>query len=308
MNPKQRARLLLVLVALVCGAAVWGVIWYRSRPLSLQDRYRKLPLRDAVVLYVDFRALQSAGLLGMLTGSQVAQDPEYKLFVQKTEFDYTADLDSAIVSFAPAGKYLLLNGRFQWKKLRDYAVSEGGSCFTARCSMPGSTADRRISFLPLQKNVMAMAVSPDPDAVRSLLYNEAPVPDPALPDAPVWLRIPGSVLRSGGNFPSGTQMFARTMEKAKSVTVAFMPDGARLAARLEVVCQDPGDAASIASDLTKATDLLRQMIEREHHEPNSSDLSGVLTSGSFRNEGSKVVGYWPIEQSFVANVLSGGVN
>jgi hypothetical protein len=261
-----------------------------------------------VVLYVDFRALQDAGLFQILSASKVAEDPEYRLFVQKTEFDYRQDLDSALVSFAPSGKYLLLTGRFQWKILRDYAQAEGGTCSTARCNMPGSTQDRRISFSPLQKNLMAMAVSPDPDAVRALVYDDSRRPEAPLPSAPVWLRIPGSVLRSGNNLPAGTQMFAHTMERASSVTLSFLPDGRRLAARLEVICQNAEDAASISGDLTNATRLLKQMIEREHHEPNPSDLSGVLTSGSFRNEGAKVIGSWPIEPSFVSNVLSGGVN
>jgi hypothetical protein len=275
--------------------------------MSLQDLYMRLPTRDAIVLYVNFRAVEQAGLFQILSDSRVTEDPEYRLFVQKTEFDYTHDLDSALVSFAPTGKYLLATGRFEWKTLRSYAVEEGGQCMTARCDIPGSKPDRRISFSPLQRNVMAMAVTPQPDAVRALM-SPVTAPPSKLPQAPIWLRIPGSVLRSGNELPTGTQMFARKMERADSIILSFTADGDRLGAHLDVMCQNADDAASIAKDLTDTTTFLRQMIEREHHDPNPADLSGVLTSGAFRTEGTKVLGYWPIERSFVANVLAGSVN
>jgi hypothetical protein len=46
------------------------------------------------------------------------------------------------------------------------------------------------------------------------------------------------------------------------------------------------------------------MIEREHQRPNPADLSGVLTSGTFHSDGSRVVGSWPIEHEFIQNLLA----
>ena len=100
-------------------------------------------------------------------------------------------------------------------------------------------------------------------------------------------------------------MFARSMEHAETVTLSIAPDGDRLAARLDVLCPNEQDAVSIASDLTHVTELLKSLIEREHQKPTAMELSGVLTSGSFRSEGRRVYGYWPIERKFVVNMLSG---
>jgi hypothetical protein len=48
------------------------------------------------------------------------------------------------------------------------------------------------------------------------------------------------------------------------------------------------------------------MMEREHRKPDPADLSGVLAAGAFRNEGQRVLGYWPIERVFVQTVLGFG--
>jgi hypothetical protein len=45
------------------------------------------------------------------------------------------------------------------------------------------------------------------------------------------------------------------------------------------------------------------MIEREHQQPNPADFSGVLTAGVFHSEGATLLGSWPIERSFVQNLL-----
>jgi len=101
-------------------------------------------------------------------------------------------------------------------------------------------------------------------------------------------------------------MFARTVGDADFVTLTFVPEGDRLAAKLDVLCRDDRDAAAMAAELNKATGLLRNFIEREHLKPNPADFSGVLSSGNFSSQGNRVVGHWPIERSFVQNVLGGG--
>jgi hypothetical protein len=170
--------------------------------------------------------------------------------------------------------------------------------------MIGSTPERRISFFPVRSNLMALAVSPD-DWAALRLNSAAAGPEPQVPAAPVWLSIPTSVLKSGDSLPAGTRVFASGMERAETVTLAFAPEGQGLAARLDVRCRDERDAADLASQLTRTTSLLREMMEREHRRPDPADLSGVLTSGAFRNEGQRVLGYWPIERAFVQNVLGG---
>jgi hypothetical protein len=304
-NSKRRAWLLVSVVAAICAAAVWSVASYRSRAMEARALLKRLPTSDALVLFVDLAALRRAGILNMFDSEKVTEDADYQEFVRSTDFDYKQDLDAALAAFAPSGKYLLLRGRFDWKSLRSYVVAQNGTCYNTLCRMAGSTPQRRISFFPLQQNVMALAVSEDESAALRM-QNAASGPESEIPNAPVWLSIPSSILKSAENLPAGARPFARSMEGARSVFLSFAPDGRRLAARLEVRCENSQQAADLVSELSRTTTLLRQMIEKEHHSLNATNLSGVLTSGSFRNEGSRVLGYWPIERAFVQNLLAGG--
>lgn len=304
MSQKPRAWLIVVGIAAVCGVSVWGVVWYRSRSLTTAALLRRMPAEDALVAYIDFGELRRGGVLKLLDGSKAGEDAEYQSFVRQSQFDYKKDLDEAIVAFAPTGRFLLLKGRFDWKSLRAYVESQNGRCVNAFCRMTGSTPERRISFFPVRSNLMALAVSPDESAALRL-ESAVSGPDPQVPAAPVWLSIPTSVLKSSDSLPAGTRVFARGMERAETVTLAFAPEGQGLAARLDVRCRDERDAADLASQLTRTTSLLRETMERERQKPNPADLSGVLTSGSFRNDGRRVLGYWPIERAFVQNMLGG---
>jgi hypothetical protein len=296
--------LLIAILVVVCAGAVGAVIWYRARPIGTALLLQRLPTRDAVVVYIDFNELRRGGILRLLEGSKASEDPDYQAFARKINFDYRQDLDSALVAFAPSGKYMLVKGRFDWKSLRSYAAAEGGSCAASICRMTGSTPERRISFFPVQSSLMALAVSPDDSAVTHMSGSPSG-PKLPIPNAPVWLSLPSSVLRSGEGFPSGTRMFARGMEKAENVTLTLAPEGNRLAARVEVRCRNEQDAVEVASQLSSTTLTLRQMLEREHQKPGPGDLAGVLASGAFRSEGPTVFGYWPMERAFVETLLNG---
>jgi hypothetical protein len=267
--------------------------------------FRRLPTDDALVLFVDFAALRNGGILQLLDGSKVGEDPEYRSFVNKTEFDYKQDLDTAMVAFSPKGKYMLLRGRFDWKSLSSYVRGVDGMCNNSFCRMAGSTPDRRISFFPIQSDMMALAVSPEEAAALNMNTVDAR-PERDFPAAPIWISIPPSVVRSGQTLPDGAQMFARKLERAQSVTLALTPESDAFNAKLDVRCGSAADAAEIAGQLTKVTDVVREMIARENKTPNPADFSGFLTSGTFRSEGSRVFGYWPIPRAMVDNLLGGG--
>lgn len=307
MNPKRRALLLIAILAALCGGSIWGVAWYRARPIGTGMLLKRMPTRDAVVLYIDFGQLRQGGILALLEGSKASEDPDYRNFARKINFDYRQDLDSALVVFAPAGKYFLIRGRFDWPSLRTYAITGGGNCTASLCRTTGSAPDRRISFLPLQSGLMAMAVSTDESAALDL--NRSPSgPAEEVPNTPIWLSVPGALLKSGENLPSGTKMFAHGMEKANKVLLTFAPDGNRLAARLEVRCRNESDAVEVASQLSSATLTLKQMMEREHQKPGPGDLAGLLAAGSFRSKGQTVFGYWPVERAFIETILGGGLS
>jgi len=296
--------MLILLLSTLCGFAVGGVIWYRSRSLTPAAMLKRLPADDALVVYVDFAALRAGEVLQMLDGAKVGEDPEYRSFVAKTEFDYKQDLDAAMLALAPSGNFILAKGRFDWKSLANYVRSQDGNCTNSFCRMAGSVPQRRISFYPLQASVLALAVSND-EAAALRMNTTDPRPDREIPAAPLWLSIPPSIVRSGKQLPGGTQMFARTLEKAQSVTLAVNPEGKNFAARLHVRCANDTDAKAMAEQLTKTTSLLSEMIRRENQKPNPDDFSGFLTSGAFRNEGPRVEGYWPVSRTLLSNLLGG---
>jgi hypothetical protein len=303
-TPKTRAWLLILLISALCGVTLWGVIWYRSRALSPAAMLKRLPTDDAVVLYVDVARLRTAGILELLDGSKVGEDAEYQNFVRKSDFDYKQDLDAAMIAFAPKGKYMLLKGRFDWKSLKSYVLGNDGRCNNSFCKMPGSMPEKRISFFPLQSDIMAMAVSDD-DAAALRMNDVDGRPDAEIPNAPIWLSIPPSVVKSGQSLPPGTQMFARSLERARTVTLFIAQEGDHFAAKLNVRCATDSDATALAAELNKTTGLLREMIAREHQKPNPADLSGFLTSGAFRSEGTRASGYWRIERALIENLLGG---
>ena len=298
----MRTRFSWISAAVVAAALVIiGVQWYRARPFTTTRLLQRLPSENALVLSVDFDALRRAGILQLLGGQ--GQDAEYQSFVRKTNFDYQRDLDRALAAFAPTGKFLLLVGRFDWPRLRAYVADEGGRCERDLCRMQGSQPDRRISFFPLRPTLMALAVSPDASAALRLA---TPAPAaPVVPSvAPVWLSVPVGTLRSGEDLPTGTRMFAHSLSEAESVTLSVAPEGRRLSAKLDVLCRTEIDAADASLELTRVTQVLRQMIARENQVPNPADLSGVLAAGSFTTGGKRVYGYWPIERSFVENLFA----
>ncbi len=304
MSFRSRVWPLVIVVAVLITAAVWGVVWYRGRPIPTAALMKRLPTRDALVLHIDFDALRRSGILDLFDGAKPGEDPDYQRFVQKTNFDYRQDLDSVLVAFAPGGNYMLVRGHFDWRSLHEYAKEQGGGCVNAFCRMTGSSRERQISFFRVQTGLMGLAVGPD-DSAAARLQEVQPGPDPQVPADPIWLSIPASLLRAG-DLPSGTRMFAHSMEQADRVILSFTSEGRNLAAHLDVLCRDERAALEMAGQLAAATQKLRQMIELENHKPNPADLSGVLTSGTFRSEGRKVIGYWPIDRSFAINVLSGG--
>jgi hypothetical protein len=125
------------------------------------DPLEHLPTADATVASIDVGALRQAGILSLLASQPQTEEAEYLSFVQSTGFDYQKDLESVAAAFAPDATYFIVRGRFDWPKLEAFAKTGGGGCYERLCHLPGSVPERRISFLPLQPNIMALAVSTD---------------------------------------------------------------------------------------------------------------------------------------------------
>ena len=262
-----------------------------------------MPQRDAAVMYIDVAAIRTSGILEKLVGSTVAEEPEYKNFIEQTGFDYKRDLDRLMANSASGSEgpthYFLLEGRFDWDKLTSYAKSQGGSCEGDFCSVKGSTPGRIISFYPISKKLMAFASSPNDKAAREI-SGRTPVKAPyEVPDKPIWLHLPASVLQNQSDLPAGTRLFTRALETARQLMFSLGPQGDRFELVLDVACETPEQAVVLKNQLEGITQLLQKLIARENQTPNRNDFSGLLTSGSFQRESERVVGRWPIERAFL---------
>ncbi|MCU1262298.1 MAG: hypothetical protein JWO80_5183 [Bryobacterales bacterium] len=267
------------------------------KPETTASLLRRLPTQDATVLSVDVQTLRHGGLLKLLAANKTAEEPEYQTFIQNSGFDYQRDLDAVEIAFAPSGTFLLVRGRFDWKKLEAYATANGGGCYNKLCRMQGSTPERRISFLPLDQTLMALAISTD-DLAASRLTKPGPQREIDIPTQPVWLSIPGASLQRPGSMPQATKAFAGALVGADRVMLTLGPHGDMYQAGLEAVCKSPDDAKALAEQLTKLTGLLREVVKTKA----ADDLPALLAAGSFTRKDQKVFGYWPIRKTLFENL------
>src|SRR5947209_5410978 len=100
----------LALVALLVCLALWGIQRYRHRFVRTDvDLVRLLPSGDVTSFYADLELLRRSGYLQLLAAQSV--DPEYRRFVQETNFDFARDLDAMAGVASRDGLNLFLKGR-----------------------------------------------------------------------------------------------------------------------------------------------------------------------------------------------------
>jgi len=298
---------LAIMVVALCVAAVAVARWWRVS--SLYDAARlvsTLPVERATVVYLDTGQLRRSGLLDLLAGSKAIEEPDYRKFVDETGFDYRTDLDAVAAAFLRGDVYLALRCRFNWRQLSKYAREQGGTCVNTVCNMPASTPDRYISFYPLQSDILALAVTADQRGV-SMIGPGQWTSAPQIPAEPIWISAPSFVFSDVKSLPEGTHSFLSPLAQAQRITFAVGPHGDRFEIRLDVTCADSQTAAALADQLTRTTDLLKKMLDRQHMAPNSQDLSGVLVAGNFEQQNQRVLGTWPVARGFIAALAAGKV-
>ena len=285
--------ILLAGLLLVCGAVLFRVHANRAffNPSILLSRF---PAEDALVLSADFATLRRAGLL---TESKTPLEPEYKQFLEGTGFDFKRDLDSLVASFSRTGTFFIVRGRFDWKKLRDYAAHQGGSCYEDLCRVQGSQPDRHISFLPLRDDALALAVSTSDLAVTRLTKTSDPVTIP-LPSAPVWISVPGAELRRQNALPPSMHLMLSALTTADRVVITFGPGVQGIEAVLEATCHTQDDARILASQLSSMTAIMKKNVS-------DNDLAAMLAAGSFDQRDRQVTGKWPLRKNLLDALTNG---
>jgi hypothetical protein len=307
LRPWQLAALVIVL----CAAVVAAVFYYRHRGgTSASDLVSYLPAEDALIGWVDVRAIQASGMLDVLGQTRVVEEADYRDFVEQTGFNYRDDLQAFGFSLRsdPASHerdvFAVAHGSFDWKKIFRYAKAHGAECAQAFCHVAGSHPGRYLSFYPLRSDLIALAVSSDP--YGALLVGRRPGAKPLpVPAQPVWLIASAQALRSKELLPDGTHAFASALDGADRVTFSLGPGADDLELGMQAACRNPDDATALLVRLEQTTETLRKWIAREHQTANPADLSGVLAAGSFRRDGRTVVGSWPIRRAFLQAVAGG---
>lgn len=286
------------LVAIAAGGVLLAIFWNRATPLDATAMTAYLPKREAAVLYLDVRAVRDSGVLDKIVGSVQGEEAEYTQFLKGTGFDYKRDLDRVLLSSAESLHQMLLQGRFKWDKLEEYAKQNGGSCANQYCSLPGSSPGRVVSFHKLGANLMALSSGFSDRQVREIVPRKAePLPF-AVPDKPVWVYLPASAIRNTAGMPSGTRLFAKALENAEYAVATLGPEGQNFDLAMNIACRSQEDAATLRAQLEGITGMLNKFINREKQTPNAADFSGILTAGTFQREQATVVAHWPIQQAF----------
>ncbi len=244
--------------------------------------------------------------MSLFDGSEVTQEAEYRAFVEGTGFDYTRDLDSAFIAFAPEGRYLLVRGRFDWRLLKDYVEAQGGRCRNAFCRVEGSTPERQISYFPVERDLMALAVSPDSWAASQMQIRRPRQME--LPNNPVWAVFTGSALADSDRLPAGSRAFIRALDGAeRMVLAADQSKSGEIELSMRVSCRTGEQASALTARLKETTAMLQDLLRKEGQAPNPRDLSGVLTNGAFEQNGNNVIGRWPVPKAFLESLAGGGV-
>lgn len=298
---RRRVTLAVFFAALLLGGPLAWLKWNTARHFSdTRVILSRFPLEDAIVLNIDFASVRGAGLL---SDPKLPLESEYKQFLDGTGFDYRKDLDSVTASFSRSGNFFIARGRFDWQHLRDYAAHQGGSCYEQLCRMQGSTPERRISFLPLRDDTMALAVSTDDLAANRLTKPGTPL-TAQIPQAPVWMLIPGSALHDPVAFPPGLRLMLSALTNADRLVVTVGPSGSGLAAKLEATCRTKDDAGILVSQLRAVTATLKDTLQQEK-QAQSDELARMLIGGTFDDHGAEVIGSWPFSKSLIASLTSG---
>jgi hypothetical protein len=297
-------RLTVTLIAFCAiGAALWfGIERYRYRFVRTDaDLIKLLPPGDLTTFYVNVAALRHGGLLPLFTGITPAPEKDYTDFVAGTHFDWARDLDALAGGFKQDEIFFLVRGRFDWSKLRHFAIAHGGNCDTDSCRAPGTKPGRRINLLLIPPYTWARASAPRPTAAGLLRPPGRRLQD-APPGDPVWLSISPALIKDPTGLPKPLQIFAISLAPAESVLLsAGQAAHANEAFTIQLEADFPNapSADTTCTQLRIQTKMLSLALARENRQPNPADLTGLLTAGSFQVGNTRIFGTWPVRKELL---------
>jgi len=266
---KQKVILTFVVLLVVAASLVF---YFRQRqpasPTAAIPELLLLSPSDAdSLVYVDLAALRRSPFFAQLLAlaPSPGEDPDYREFVTATGFDYSRDLDRALIatrpSSAPASTIAIADGRFDRAKIAAFSLRSGklekrngAEVYVVSSGHPAKT----ISFTFLAPGRILLTNSPalDPAALRS-----AHDPSPGQRDR--FLRVAGSALIVLARVDASQENFSvfgfrsrdlkRALRDVRWVSLGARPDGDSLKVALEAECI----SADAARELTAAAETLR---------------------------------------------------
>lgn len=286
---------------MLAAGVVLGVLsyWFHTRTYEARELVEMLPPDRASYVFLDLDMLRAADLLDQIAGSPAIETDEYKSFVNATGFNYRTDLDAVAIAFRDGDNYFVAQGRFDWGKITSDAQLSGGTCVNEQCQVPSSVPGKMVTMYMPRADVLAIASSRNQPA-NAMIAPGTWENSPKIPEGSVlWaLMPPFAFTEVEGDLPSGTRSYLSPIKDSEGATFSLGPSEDLQSFVLKMVVQWPDEAAAkkAAEDLTKDTELLNSMIERQNMTPSPADLSGVLTEGKFTVEDTTMVGTWPIQR------------
>jgi hypothetical protein len=296
-----------VFALVAIGAAAWFCVdRYQHRFVRTDaDLVTLLPPGDLTTFYINIAALRKGRLLHLLTGIKPAEENDYTDFVAKTDFDYTRDMDALAGGVNSDNEtFFLIRGRFDWPKLRQFAIAHGGACEDESCRAPGTKAHRWINFLRIQPDTIALAISPNATAADLLRPPGRRLQDMP-PGDPIWVSVAPSLIKDPTALPKPLQIFAISLQAAQSVILSAGQaehGNEAFTVQLEAAFPNAPSADTTCKQLQIQTQMLRLELSRENHEPNPADLTGLLAAGTFQVGNTRVFGTWPVRKELLSTL------
>lgn len=296
----------LALVVIACGF-VLAYYFLRPQYQTPERLIGLLPRPDAVLFYADVDTLRRSGFIQRLQGAKGLEDPDYQRFVRETRFSYARDLDALAVASLPNQLFAALRGHFDWHRLSQYALHQGGICHNTYCQVPTSTQGRWLSFFPIRSNVMGLAISSDPSAAYELLPRHG-APEVHIPPYTAWVTVPRRLLDNPASLSPAAQVFATALSSASQVTLGIEQDQSTgresdLTVRLSAKYDSVSQAEAAQHHLQQITGILKAVTSQERSGLNAPNLTAILSSGIFRAVNGSVEGFWPVSQEAIDSLL-----
>jgi hypothetical protein len=271
----KRASVILAIVAAgVCIVGLRYVLRARgaSEAGSLPELLEMAPADSTFIAYADVAALRQDPLVQRAAAfaQPATQDRDYVEFVRSTGFDYQRDLDRVVFATGPgaaaAGTMAVAEGRFDQKKIEEYALRSGkveNENGRAVYVVPSATPGTSISFAFLAANRIAVSDGGNLFATPGGL-SSTPL-DPAMHErlsrvaaAPLFFaaKTPARSTAGTAAAPGAPSL----LESVRWMDFAARPDGGDVILSAEGECGSLEEAQKVASTLEFLRSLLRSAL------------------------------------------------